>query len=179
MSKVDLRLPQIARLRVAGARDAVIASAVGLSPMGLARILSLPEYKLCEQQVLDTLVGKMDTALAGKADLLRQQFSVGVPMAMRALLDSVQQRRDLKASLEAAKELLDRDPDRTFSKQPSSASAQPTLSAELLAQLAPTADKVATSVAEAATHEEAAPSMPVENADNISPLPVTKSETVQ
>jgi hypothetical protein len=149
MSKVDLRIPQIARMRVAGHRDAIIAQTVGLTPAGLARILALPEYKDVEQAVLQGTISKMDMALAGRADLLRQEFKVGVPLAMRTLLEAVQQRRDLRAALEASKELLDRDPDRVFAKasrQPE-APTVPTLSGEVLQALAPSADAVQTKLA--------------------------------
>jgi hypothetical protein len=148
MSKVDIRIPQIARMRVAGLKDAVIAATVGLSPPGLARILALPEYKEVEDSILQGTISKMDLALAGRADLCRQEFKVGVPMAMRTLLDTVQQRRDLRASLKAAEEILDRDPDRTFVKvsKVEPAVQTPTLTGEVLQALAPQADKVTSSL---------------------------------
>jgi hypothetical protein len=148
MSKVDLRIPQIARMRVAGQKDAVIAGAVGLTPQGLARILSLPEYKDVERAVLTGTVTKMDMALAGNRAALCQEFKVGVPLAMRTLLEAVQQRRDLRASLEAAKEILDRDPDRVFTKSRADGvgGGPPTLDAGTLASLSGNADKVATSL---------------------------------
>ena len=148
MSKVDIRIPQIARMRVAGHKDAFIASVVGLTPAGLARIVSLPEYKDVENAVLSGTISKMDMALAGRADLLRQEFKVGVPLAMRTLLEAVQQRRDLRAALEASKELLDRDPDRVFvkaSRSETAAQQSITIPGEVLTALAPSADSVATS----------------------------------
>jgi hypothetical protein len=149
MSKVDIRIPQIARMRVAGHRDAIIAQTVGLTPAGLARIVALPEYKDVENAVLQGTISKMDIALAGRADLLRQEFKVGVPMAMRTLLEAVQQRRDLRASLQAASEILDRDPDRVFAKagRTDSQPQVPTLSGEVLSALQTGADAVATKLA--------------------------------
>lgn len=115
-SKVQMKLEQIARLRVAGNKDLAIAEEIGLSYAGLARILALPEYKECEARVHDELIGKMDNALADsrtelirkkKAEALKQQIRDAVPDALQNVLDAVQQKRDLRASLE----LLDRDPD--------------------------------------------------------------------
>lgn len=136
-------MQQIARMRVRGLADAVIASAVGLTPPGLSRIIALPEYKDLEQSILDGVCSQMDQALAGNAEAMRREFKVGVPLAMRALLDGVMQRRDLKASMIAAREILDRDPDRVFAKQSDSVSAaQPGLSNEQIAEIAAKADKV-------------------------------------
>ena len=149
MSTVDIRLPQIARLRVAGHKDSIIAGCVGLTEAGLRRILALPEYKALEDAVLQGTISKMDLALAGRADALRQEFKVGVPLAMRTLLEAVQQRRDLRASLDAAKEILDRDPDKVFTKTSrveASSSLAPTLTGETLAAISGGADKVATSL---------------------------------
>lgn len=173
-----MRIAQIARLRVAGQRDSVIAQAVGLSPQGLARILSLPEYKDAEDCVLRGVITDMDQALAGRADLLRKQFQVGVPLAMRTLLDAVQQRRDLRASLEAAREILDRDPDRVFVKQRGPLENQPpTLDAATLISLSSNADKVATSVAtlKGVTPSAASPGTIPAGADALG----AKKETVQ
>jgi hypothetical protein len=115
-SRLFIRMQKIARLRCGSIPDARIAQLVGMTPMGFARIVALPEYKLLEQEVLKNTVSLMDQALAENADALRANFKVGVPMAMRALLDSVRQSRDLRSRLDAARELLDRDPDRTFVK---------------------------------------------------------------
>ena len=149
MSKVDLRMPQIARLRVQGQKDSVIAAAVGLTPAGLARILSLPEYKDIEQAVLNGTVTKMDQQLAGNRAALMQEFKVGVPLAMRTLLEAVQQRRDLRTAMAAASEILDRDPDRIFSKAKGDAPQAPTLDGNALAALAGHADTAAKQVSAA------------------------------
>lgn len=115
-AKVQIRMQQIARLRVAGVKDAVIAASVGLTPAGLARIVALDEFKDLQDSILHGTISKMDQALAGKADLIKQQFREGVPLAMRTLLETVTQRRDLRAAMAAASEILDRDPDGTLLK---------------------------------------------------------------
>jgi hypothetical protein len=59
-SKVKILIEQIARYRVSGMRDGVIAARMGLSQSGLSRILSLQEYKDVEEAVLTGTVSKLD-----------------------------------------------------------------------------------------------------------------------
>lgn len=115
-TRVNIKIEQIARLRVAGIKDVRIAALVGLTNGGLQRILALPEYKEHEESILHGTLSKMDEALAGRVNEMKREFAVGVPAAMRALLETVTQRRDLRARLAAASEILDRDPDRAFAK---------------------------------------------------------------
>lgn len=114
--KVKILIEQIARYRVGGIRDGVIAAKLNISQSGLSRILSLPEYKDEEACVLSGTVSKMDEALAGRADALKEYAKQGVPVALRALLEAATQQRDLRARISAASEILDRDPDRLFAK---------------------------------------------------------------
>lgn len=148
--RVKIIIEQLARMRVAGIRDNVIAAKLGMSQGGLSRILALPEYQECEAAALSGVVSKMDAALAGRADALKQYFSQGVPVALRALVESVTQSRDLRARISAAAEILDRDPDRQFAKGSVRINndnlAQP-ISEAHLDSIAASADAVATSVA--------------------------------
>lgn len=121
--QVNIRLQQIARLKVAGLKREQIAKAVGLTPAGVDRILALDEYKAEEEKVLAETVGAMDRALVGKADLIRQEAREAVPVAIRTLLETARQRKDLRAALAASKEILDRDPDRTLPQQRSASQA--------------------------------------------------------
>jgi len=114
--RVLMKMEQICRFRVAGVPDVRIAALLGMSNSGLQRILALPEYQQIEQSVLQGHLTNMDDALAGKVDEMRKAFQVGVPAAMRCLLETVTQRRDLRAAMAAASEILDRDPDRAFTK---------------------------------------------------------------
>jgi hypothetical protein len=104
-------------LRVAGnIPDGKIAEMFGLTQSGFSRIIATQEYKDAETSVLANTITKLDESLAGRADLIRDTYKVAVPAATRALLDAVLQRRDLRASIAAATEILDRDPDRTYTK---------------------------------------------------------------
>jgi hypothetical protein len=105
-------------MTVMGFKDERIAAAVGLTPAGLAGLKQRPEYKDIEQEILAGSITAFDEAIADDIKAMRAEFSVGVPLAMRALVDGVLQRKDLKTQIEAAKELLDRDPNRTFTKNP-------------------------------------------------------------
>jgi hypothetical protein len=113
--KVRIKLEQIARLRVVGAiSDGRIAELLGLSRPGLSRILALPEYKDAEECILTGTLTKMDEAMAGKVEEIRNALRPGVPAAVRALLDAVTQRRDTRASIVAAKEIIALDPDKAL-----------------------------------------------------------------
>lgn len=142
--KVHILIQQIARFRVAGIRDGVIAAKLNISQSGLSRILSLPDYKDEEQAVLQGTVSKMDEALAGRADALKEYAKQGVPVALRALLEAATQQRDLRARISAASEILDRDPDRLFAKgQARLEPTAPGISEETLKALDGVADKTA------------------------------------
>ncbi len=130
-------------MRVAGIRDGVIAAKLGLSQSGLSRIVALPEYQDLEQATLLGVTSKMDEALAGRVQALKDYFERSVPVALRTMFEVCQQRRDLRAALNAASEICDRDPKKTFAKSHASLGADaPGVPAELLNTIAADADKV-------------------------------------
>jgi hypothetical protein len=156
--KVHIKIEQIARLRVAGSlSDDRIAVLLGLTRAGLSRILALPEYQEAEQAVLTCTVSKMDEALAGKANVIRQTYAVGVPVAMKALLETVMQKKDLRSRLEAAKEILDRDPDRTYTKDHVELAPGISMPAEMLQVITEEADGVAREISKGAEPVMAVP----------------------
>lgn len=115
--KVKIKVEQIARMRVHGMKDEHICQQLGLSRGGLSRILALPEYKDAEDAVLQGAISKMDEAMAGKVGEMRDYFRTAVPAAMRAMVEAVTQKRDRRLQMDAAKEILDRDPDAVFVKR--------------------------------------------------------------
>jgi hypothetical protein len=132
-----IRIPQIIRWRAAGVTDKKIADMLGLTPQAIAKVIQTPEYIEEETAYMNAHISKMDEALAGKIDIIHQNFRQAVPAAMRALVDAVTQRRDLKTAIAAAGEILDRDPDRTLAKQSQAKSSEqevPRLPDEVLAQ---------------------------------------------
>lgn len=147
--RVRLRIEEIARLRIRGLTAAQISNLLGLSEPGIARIVALPEYKETEEALLTGHVTKLDEALGENREALKLACRSLVPAAMRTLLEAVTQRRDLRASLEAAREILDRDPERTFAKATraadasAGANAPPLIPTALLASTAAEADRVA------------------------------------
>lgn len=115
--KIQFKLQQIARLRLfSGMKDDSVAQLLAMSRGGLSRIIALPEYQELERQLLEGGITKLDEAVAGKADQMKAIFAPAVPAAMRTLIESVTQRRDLRAAVAASIEVLDRDPERTFVK---------------------------------------------------------------
>jgi hypothetical protein len=116
-AKVKFKIEMIARMRVGGVSDAAICLHLGLSQSGLSRIVALPEYVQAENDIMTGAITQVDEALAGKTNEMREAFKVAVPAAMRTLIYAVTQKRDLRAALVASKEILDRDPDRTFATQ--------------------------------------------------------------
>jgi CRISPR/Cas system CSM-associated protein Csm2 small subunit len=114
--QVEIKAEQIARMIVSGMLITRVAEQMGLSYSGLRRILACPEYQEIENRVRKTVVGRMDEVLDKRAQLrsqLREEMEDLVPDAMKVLVEQVKQKRDLRAALEA----LDRDPQRTLSKQ--------------------------------------------------------------
>jgi hypothetical protein len=108
------RIHKVARLVVAGIKNDRIAVIVGLTPSGLASLMQRQDYKEIEQEILAGAITQLDQQLALDVEAMKQEFAVGIPAAMRTLVETVTQRRDLKAAIEASKELLDRDPKQTF-----------------------------------------------------------------
>jgi hypothetical protein len=119
----NIKIPQIVRWRVAGITDTKIGQMLGMSVSGLAHLLASPEYIEAESAYMNGHLSAMDRAMAGKVDAINQEMRNAVPAALRCLVDTVTQRRDLKAAMAAAKEILDRDPDRTLVAQSQEAAA--------------------------------------------------------
>lgn len=144
--RVKIAIEQIVRMRIAGIRDGVIAVKMNMTQSGLSRIVALPEYQDLEQAVLLGHTSKMDDMLAGKIKDMEAYFEKGVPVALRTLLETCTQRRDLRAAMSAAQEILDRDPQHTFSKKTSVSMSQdsPAVSEKLLESVAVASDKAAT-----------------------------------
>lgn len=143
--KVRILVEQIARMRISGIRDGVIAASFGLSQSGLSRIVALDEYRDIEESLLHGHLSKMDEALAGNISGLKKFAEQAVPVALRTLLEAAQQRRDLRAAISASAEILDRDPDGSFSKNKhvSLSEGAPAVSEEMLNSVASEADAAA------------------------------------
>lgn len=112
-----MRIEQIARMRVNGIKDDRICELLNITEPVLRYIIKKPEYKDAEEAYLLGYVNKMDEAMAGNLEEMKRGWQVAVPAAMRCILDTVNQRRDLKAALAAAGEIFDRDPDGAFVKR--------------------------------------------------------------
>jgi hypothetical protein len=143
----NIKIPQIARWRIAGVTDIRIASLMQMTLSGLARILSSKEYIEYEAALMNGHIGAMDEALAGKIKEIQGECRRAVPAALRALVDTVTQRRDLKAALQAAKEILDRDPDRTLPATAEQEAVAPGIPAEVINAAAEESNKIASSYA--------------------------------
>jgi len=110
----NIKIPQIVRWRVSGIGDKKIAELMHMTPSGLAQLLATPDYQDAEKAYMDGHLSDMDRAMAGKVAVIKQGLREAVPAALRTLVDTVTQRRDMKAAFMAAKEILDRDPDRSL-----------------------------------------------------------------
>ena len=126
-SKVLAKIEQIARWRVAGVKDSVIAQKLGMSYGGLTRILQTELYKKREAEVRHMLTGKMDQVLVeDRTAILKNELKDAVPDALRFIIDQCRQGADMRARMAAAKEVLDRDPTKTFSKTARAEGENPT-----------------------------------------------------
>ena len=142
-----IKIPQIVRWRIAGVTEVKIADLLGVTVQAIRQIIVSDDYKQEEEAVLNAHLSAMDEALAGKVSVIHQQFRAAVPAAMRALVDAVTQRRDLKTAIAAAGEILDRDPDRTLAKRSAKQSGDedsaPRLPDEVLAQAVTESNEIA------------------------------------
>lgn len=141
----NIKIPQIARWRIAGVTDRKIAELLGMSGSGLAQILVTEEYKDYEAALLNGHLSAMDRALAGKVEAIQQECRQAVPAALRCLVDTVTQRRDMKAAFAAAKEILDRDPDRILPTNRDAEPVAPGVPAEIISAAAEEGNKIAES----------------------------------
>jgi hypothetical protein len=140
----NIKIPQVARWRIAGISDKKIGQMLGMSVSGLAQLLASQEYIDYEAALMNGHLSAMDRALAGKVEAIHQECRNAVPAALRCLVDTVTQRRDLKAALAAAKELLDRDPDRTLVTSSDQEPIAPGVPAAIIDQAAAEANAIAT-----------------------------------
>jgi hypothetical protein len=127
-----IRIQQAVRFRVSGISDERIAELVGMTDSAYRAMRQLKEYKDEEQAVLTGQISKMDAALAGRPEEIKNIARQGVPAAAATLLELVAQRRDLRAALAAAKEILDRDPDKILTTSTSVGDADHSFSHEAI-----------------------------------------------
>lgn len=109
-----LLVAQIARMRICGIKENVIAGALNLKPAVVYRIVRTPSYQEHEAALMVGHLSKMDEKMASNRSLLWGMQRMAVPMAQRRIIEVAMQSRDLKSALAASKEILDRDPDRTL-----------------------------------------------------------------
>jgi hypothetical protein len=116
-----LRVQRIARARALGVKDVAIAQALGLSNSGFQRIIRTQVYIEYERSYFECAISKMDEAMSADVLLMRNTMRHAVPVALRTIIETTLQRRDLKAALAAAQDILNRDPDRNFLRAQDSA----------------------------------------------------------
>jgi hypothetical protein len=121
-NNIRAKIEQIAVMRVAGSKLHEIASTLGMSVPGVARILGLDEYRAVEAAKLQDLKAKLSPVLDNKAKKVREMYETQdlVPEALKGIVEVAKQamaKNDLKAALAANKEILDRDPQRTLPRQ--------------------------------------------------------------
>lgn len=152
-SKTLIRIDQIARYRVTGRiPDYRIAAMFGMTMPAFKQLIALPDYKAVEEELLEGRITDIDRKLAEDDDLLYEEMKTAVPAALRALVEGVTQRKDLRVMLGAAKEILDRDPDGKFgSKKPApsgegGAGAAPQLPENVITYLMVQSNQVASEI---------------------------------
>ena len=116
-----------------------------MTPSGLAQLLATQEYQDYEAALMNGHLTAMDQALAGKIDALREGCRQAVPAALRCLVDAVTQRRDMKTAFAAAREILDRDPDRSLPAAASEEAVAPGVPAAVLDAAAEEGNAIASS----------------------------------
>lgn len=152
-SKLAYRMQLICKYRVVGKlTDKKIAELVGLSPAGLSKILTDPDYMEMEEAAQEGRLSDIERTLSEDEEALRKGFREAVPAALTALVETVVQRRDLRSRLAAAKEILDRDPDAQFlaksgkSGDVGNGTNAPALPSDIVASLAVEGNKAVASI---------------------------------
>lgn len=115
-AQTQLRIQRVARMEIVGISDKIICQREGFDHAALKYLRSLSDYQEIRDDLLQGHLTKMDEAMAGNIEILRREVRQAVPAALRCLIDTVNQRKDLRTALAAASELLDRDPDKLFLK---------------------------------------------------------------
>lgn len=116
MSKVLLKIVQIARWRVRGVKDAVMCQHFGLTQSGLSRLVASEQYIAIENQILEGVLSQIDETIEEDIQFLRRKFATAVPAAMQGVLECAMQNKDLRTKLASCEFILDRDPNRTIPK---------------------------------------------------------------
>ena len=142
-AKTHIKIPQIARWRIAGISDTKIQQLLGMSSSGLAQILATQEYRDYEAALLNGHLSAMDRALACKVEAIHQELRQAVPAALRFLVDAVTQRRDMRTAFMAAREILDRDPDHTLPAAKADESIAPGVPSAVIEAAAEEGNKIA------------------------------------
>lgn len=160
LNKLRYRMGQVLAYRLSTSLpDTRIADLVGLSPAGLSALMKQPEYLEMEEAAMAGRISDLDKQLAEDKEQLAKEFRYAVPTALKALVETVQQRRDLRARIAAAKEILDRDPEAQFTGSSSvfgeSGSRPPELPAELVKSLAAEGNRTVTQIRTTKTTVEA------------------------
>jgi hypothetical protein len=113
--KLHYRMQQVLQYRtMTNLSDVKIAERVGLSIAGLKALMQQPDYLEMEESAMAGRVSELQRKLADDTEALTKEFKYAVPAALEALVEVVTQRRDLRARMAAAKEILDRDPTGQF-----------------------------------------------------------------
>lgn len=104
-----MRRERAARMEVLGYSDIEIATAIGLTPAGLAMLKRSPQYQDILISVKNGFVRDMDSALGEHTELLRTRIRDHIPNAINTIIDMIQQRADKKLALTAAETLIGMD----------------------------------------------------------------------
>lgn len=133
--KLRCKIEHIARLRVnrPDLKDGEISVMVDVLQPRLSVIYSMPEYLETERIERRMLADKLDASQSDNVAIMQEAWKNKIPVAMNAIFEAAAQSKDLRVRMDAAKELLDRDPRRLFAKK--SINETQTISMELSGSL--------------------------------------------
>lgn len=100
------RMEIAARLESMGVPDVDIARHVGLTYAGLAQLKQRHEYKTLRVQVASGILSMHDVAIGEDINELRAKIRQNAPVAIQAIIDTINQKTDPKLRLQASKDLL-------------------------------------------------------------------------
>lgn len=114
-SKVRVKIEQIVRLKLSGLTVGQICEQSGMPESTVKRLSKRAEFHEREQEVLAELTAASGPAVAQTLDLIQERVRQERPATLEKLL-ALRGSSNQRVSLEACKDLLDRDPDRALQK---------------------------------------------------------------
>ena len=114
-SKVRVKIEQVVRLKLSGMAVRQICQQSGISLSTYKRLLRRPEFQERQEELLAEVAAASGPVIAKSLEAVQERVREERPATLDKLL-KLRDSENARVSLEACKDLLDRDPDRALQK---------------------------------------------------------------